>query len=265
VAGYSEENLEYLKQLIVQAITFRSDEWEGMQTADIPNICDPDYIDTEEPELSADDIDSLFHFNDSDIFPGNDSGDIPTDGDSAETPNEERNDFLKDENPTDDSLKVPGTDSAGLGNNNDNKKNEIASGNKPGKQPKDYNKNIPDSANMDAIVSAILDDKNPSGLNHAIIEFATPSLQDEKGVDYKLYVKPGQSLTSDTIIGTVTINGKSKEIRSIFDSGVVLANESGTDFKHVYESAGANRHIIIEDYNICGEAPEVNLEAIEAI
>ena len=146
---------------------------------------------------------------------------------------------------------LPGTDSAGINSNpkepNKDKVDDNIEHNKY-----DFNMlAIPDSANMDDIVNAIINDNNSNTLNHAIIEFATPSLQDERGVDYKLFVKPGQKLTADTIIGTVSLNGVTKPIKSIFESGTILATEDGSDFKRLYKGAGANRHIIIEDFSYC--------------
>ena len=98
-----------------------------------------------------------------------------------------------------------------------------------------------------------------------IVEFAQPCIRDEKGVDYKLSVKPGQSLTIDTVMGNVTLDGKQKTLRSIFSSGTVAATEDGKDFRRVLEDAGATRHIILENCELSGDIPEVHTEHIDEI
>lgn len=103
---------------------------------------------------------------------------------------------------------------------------------------------VPDNMDLNKIVQAIIDD-NTIGPNKVIVEFAQDSVAVEKGVDYILYVKPGEQLTSKTIIGKVTVNNETKPIRSIFSSGEVEADIDGS-FNKVFDNC--NRHIIIKNY-----------------
>ena len=50
---------------------------------------------------------------------------------------------------------------------------------------------IPDDAELDDIVNAIINDDSV-GPTRAIVEFAQPCIRDEKGVDFKFLVKPGE-------------------------------------------------------------------------
>ena len=129
------------------------------------------------------------------------------------------------------------------------------------------NLNIPEDVNVDDIVNAIVNDnETPELQNHAIVEFATPCMRDDKGCDFKLFIKPGQQLNENTIIGTVTLDGKQKKIRSIFSKGTVLADdELKTKFKRVYNTAGCDRHFIIENYTICGNATDINTEELDRV
>lgn len=271
----ADEKKKYLEQLIMNAITVPSDEYEGQQVIDLNdiNLCGADYIPTEEPYYTPNQINTLFHFNDPNIA-GTKNKNNPNDGitgspgvddgvgkGSYPSSLYQNTDDMADENTkkgTDSGLISNGSIGNNSGNNNVNDNIE-------------HNKYdfttvaVPDDVNTDDIVNAIINDKTSSESNHAIVEFATPSLQDEKGVDYTLYVKPGQKLTSDTIIGNVTLNGVTKPIRSIFSSGTVLADETGKDFYHLYKSAGANRHIVIENFTYVGEIKEINTDAIDKI
>lgn len=268
-----EAQKQYLYDLIMKAMTIQSDEKEGTQVIDLVNdvnLCGSDYIDTEEPDMTPEEINTLFHFNDPNVNPnaGTQTDDINKNDDSSDgdSINKPQSSLIDDGSKMPaDANNIPGTDKGGLvGNRTGNKPDP----NKPHIERNfhDYNNiKIPKDTDIDDIVRAIIEDKNPDGLNHAIIEFAQPCIRDEKGVDFQFYVKPGQKLTPDTIIGKATINGKTKEIRSIFESGTVLANEDGTDFKHLYNGYGANRHIIIEDFDYCGEAPDINTDVIDEV
>lgn len=274
MATYEEEKKAYLEQLIMKAITIPSDEYEGQQAIKLSdvNLCGSDYIPTEEPYYTPEQLYSLFHINDPVVIgPVNGNNDINGDVGTG-YPGKEDGVYpggypfsLIDTSDKNNPSNLPGTDSAGINSNpkepNKDKVDDNIEHNKY-----DFNMlAIPDSANMDDIVNAIINDNNSDTLNHAIIEFATPSLQDERGVDYKLFVKPGQKLTADTIIGTVSLNGVTKPIKSIFESGTILATEDGSDFKRLYKGAGANRHIIIEDFSYAGEVNDVNTEVIDAM
>ena len=50
---------------------------------------------------------------------------------------------------------------------------------------------IPDDVEFDDIVNAIINDDSV-GPTRAIVEFAQPCIRDEKGVDFKFLVKPGE-------------------------------------------------------------------------
>jgi len=268
-----DEQRKYLENLILKLIEVDNDEMEGQQAINLDNInlCGSDYNDIEPPEILQNEIERRFHFNDKNIFPhtnasgdskdesGHDideSGKYPTTSIISNSDTERPYNKPFDENTGETS---PGGDPAENGIE-DTDKNEQDTA-----EPNAYDEFlIPDDANLDEVTKAILDD-NTVGPNRAIIEFATPSLQNPDGVDYTLFVKPGDSITSETIIGTVTINGIQKKIRSIFSSGTVLANDAGTDFKHLYESAGAKRHIIIDNFSYGGDAPDINLDMINAI
>lgn len=132
----------------------------------------------------------------------------------------------------------------------------------------DWNRiKIPDDVPVDDIVKAIIDDEDTSELqNHAVIEFATPSMRDENGCDFTLYVKPGQQINENTIIGTVELDGKKRRIRSIFSKGTVMADdELKSEFKHLYKTAGCNRHFILENYTISGNATDIDTKELEKV
>ena len=50
---------------------------------------------------------------------------------------------------------------------------------------------IPDDVELDDIVNKIINDDSV-GPSRAIVEFAQPCIRDEKGVDFKFLVKPGE-------------------------------------------------------------------------
>ena len=268
-----EEQREYLENMILDLLKVDNDEMEGQQAISLDdiNLCSSDYNEIDPPELTQDEINRRFHFNDKNIFPhtdtsgdskdnsGNDidkSGKFPTTSiiNNSDTERPYNRPFDKETGQT-----SPGGDPSESGIDDTDKTDSESA------EPTVYdNSVIPNDANLDDITTAILDD-DTVGSNKAIIEFATPSLQNPQGVDYTLFVKPGESITSDTIIGTVTINGVQKKIRSIFSAGTVLANDAGTDFKHLYEKAGAKRHIIIDNFSYGGDAPDIDLDMINAI
>lgn len=115
---------------------------------------------------------------------------------------------------------------------------------------------------LDDIVNDIVSD--PSiGPNRALVEFAQPCIRDKDGVDFSLFVKPGQKLNEDTVIGTATIDGKKQYVKSIFASGTILANENGRDFYRLFRKAGTNRHFVVDNYVLDGQATDLNPEALE--
>jgi hypothetical protein len=122
----------------------------------------------------------------------------------------------------------------------------------------------PGDDEFDKMAQAIIDDKSVGPMD-VIVEFAQPCIRDPRGVDYKLSVKPGQSITADTIIGSIKMDEQQKLVRSIFSSGTVAATEDGNRFKRIMEETGANRHIIIENCELSGDIPEVHTEHIDEI
>lgn len=122
---------------------------------------------------------------------------------------------------------------------------------------------VPENMDMNKIVQAIIDD-NTIGPTKAIIEFAQDSVFNENGVDYTLYVKPGEQLTSNTIIGQVTVDEQTKPIRSIFATGEVEATPDGLDYKRVFPD-NCNRHIIINNFTFGFEDNIIDTSFIEEI
>ena len=220
-------------RLIMNDLTVNSDEMEGTQTISLDSIhgCSTDYIEYTEPSMTLDEISEMLHLKDKNTGEGDDgTGDKsikgkPYTGDNGDD---------KDRTP-----KIPDWSDFG----------DI---------------DVPKDKTYDDIASDIINDDKIGSVN-AIIEFAQPSIRDERGVDYSISVKPGQSVRPETIIGSAIINNEKKAIRSIFGSGTVWGTPDGKQFKHLYESAGANRHIVIRNCTIAGEAPELTPELIENI
>ena len=63
------EEKKALYRELLRAMTFTSDEMEGIQTVNIEDIdiCSNDYMDTEIPDMTIQQIIDLFHFNDPNI------------------------------------------------------------------------------------------------------------------------------------------------------------------------------------------------------
>ena len=80
--------------------------------------------------------------------------------------------------------------------------------------------------------SDILKDINTD--NRVIIEFAGATVKDPNPVTYSIKVKPGDTITDDTIIGDVMQNGKLKTIKSIFSKGTVSSINNGEDYFRLY-------------------------------
>lgn len=81
---------------------------------------------------------------------------------------------------------------------------------------------------------------------HVILEFADATVNDPNPVEYKISVNPGDSINSETILGTIIQKGEIKEIKSIFGQGEVAGINDNTEFKRLYPSK-CNRHIILEN------------------
>ena len=165
MATYEEEKKAYLEQLIMKAITIPSDEYEGQQSIKLSdvNLCESDYIPTEEPYYTPEQLYSLFHINDPAVVGpvnGNINGDVgpgyPGKEDGVSPGGQPFS--LIDTNDKNNSSNLPGTDSAGINSNpkepNKDKVDDNIEHNKY-----DFNMlAIPDSANMDDIVNAIIND-----------------------------------------------------------------------------------------------------------
>ena len=261
------EEKKILYRELLRAMTFTSDEREGTQTVNINDIdiCSNDYMDTEIPDMTIKQIVDLFHFNDPTVTrqPTVRAGDRT---DNDRNPDNSQFALIDNNHPVKPNTEIPGTGTNGLGMFGDVPKETDNISKKDGGKGHYFDGiKIPADVDLDDIVTSILDSDDSQILNHAIVEFATDSIQGDTGVDYELFIKPGQQLTPDTIIGKVTMNGITKPIRSIFDSGTVLANETGDDFLHAYPGSGANRHFIVEDFGYCGEAPDFNTDEIDKI
>jgi hypothetical protein len=163
--------------------------------------------------------------------------------------------------PNADDRNAPGTNSNPLSGDRSKEPSEEESDNTGYDNTGYDNIKIPDDVELDDIVNAIINDDSV-GPTRAIIEFAQPCIRDEKGVDFKFLVEPGQQVNENTIIAQATIDGKNKFVRSIFGKGRVVATDDGSDFKRLYKGYGANRHIIIDNYAISGGAPEIDTESI---
>lgn len=230
----TEEQRKYLEKLIEEQLTVLSDESEGTQAVsmDFINACSPDYIEMEEPEMTMAEIMHMMHMDDPDIFPdqaarsGNDDG-RQKPGDSTLGENDEydnngnkKPDYDEDEHQKESDSGSSDDDKGGRIPSSDNKEDYgepdngwpgadqsiIDKGRKP-KFPDDFK--YPEGTDLDRVVDAIINDDEVGSIN-AIIEFARPSIRDEKGVDYTLNVKPGQEINIDTIIATAHIDGKEK-------------------------------------------------------
>ena len=251
-----EDKKKELMKLMMQSLTVTSDEAEGTQVTNIDDIhgCNTDYIDYEEPKLTAAQIASMLHLNDFSPVRENQS-EYP--GNGPQVPKDTANGAPSDGSatPGGDDRNAPGTNSNPLSGDKSEKASENTGYD---------NIKIPDDAELDDIVNKIINDDSV-GPSRAIVEFAQPCIRDEKGVDFKFLVKPGEQINENTIIAQATIDGKNKFVRSIFGKGQVVATDDGTDFKRLYKGYGANRHIIIDNYVISGGAPEIDTESIEKI
>ena len=226
-----EEQKRELLKLIANSLTIGSDEMEGTQKIDIETIhgCNTDYIDYTEPAMSLDDIVRKYHLPIDTTLPDG-SGGWPPDG---YQPSDGRG-------PEDGLLDV----SAG--------------------KDDDGRKFPDDNRTLDDIVNDIINDSE-IGPTRAIVEFAQPCIRDSKGVLYELYIKPGQELNENTMIGKAVIDDKSQFIKSIFSQGTVMSENNDKDFYRIFKGAGADRHFIVDHYSLGGQATELNPEKLQEI
>ena len=256
-----EDKRKELIRMMMDSLAVTTDESEGTQVTNVDEIhgCNTDYIDFDKPKLSPSDIASMLHLNDNGPFRARRTS---GDGGSGAVP------LPKTKTPGDDSfMPDSGVGTSGAdrlaGDRAEEPLKWPLTGNYPPPGSGGYDSiRIPDDANMDDIVSAIIEDDSV-GPTRAVIEFAQPSIRDEKGVDFEILVKPGDSVDENTILATAEIDGKKLSVKSIFGSGTVAAD--GDDYKRLYKGYGANRHFIIENYTIVGDAPEINTDAIKEI
>ena len=222
----------------------------------------------EKPPLTPQELRNLLHLNDG-VKGGNanelgngDGGDGDMGFRDFVEPDSKNNSLIDDGKDSGYPNDIDGTDSSGIkGDVTDGSGGDGGLGDKNG-----YGGVvIPEGADLDSIISGIINDDNPILQHRVLVEFAQPSIQDEKGVEYELYIKPGQELTDKTVIGKCTINGVTRPIRSIFAKGTVLATEDGSDFLHLYKGQGCNRHFIIENAEYAPEIEELSLDKIEAV
>lgn len=240
-----EEQKKELLRLIANSLTVPSDEMEGTQKIDIETVhgCNTDYISYTESAMTLEEIAEKYHLpidtrlpDDRSIWPSADgSGDGGNDDDGYPGDNDGR------------SHTVP----AGLDDD------LTGDGDSDGRQfPAD------DGRTLDDIVNDIISD--PSiGPNRALVEFAQPCIRDKAGVDFSLNIRPGQQLNEETVIGRATIDGREQYVKSIFSGGTVMGTPDGCDFYRLYEGTGANRHFIVDNYVLGGQATELNTEALE--
>lgn len=202
---------KYLLDLIKNAMTVDINEHEGQQTIDLNalNLCSVDYSD------NTGNKDTVFSGRNmgENLVPQSDNKEILIDSDKKNTGS-----FIDTGNYA--NLDMPTI-------------NEIIN-----------------NINVESLLNATPENisdviaKNDSG-EKVIIEFADKCIND-KEVEYELYVKPGETITEDTIIGEVEQYGRMIPIKSIFSTGTVMGTPDNSDFLHLYPSV-CNRHIIIDN------------------
>ena len=115
----------------------------------------------------------------------------------------------------------------------------------------DFLKNIYEDKDLIKLITTPAEDlpdilKDINTDNRVIIEFAGATVKDPNPVTYSIKVKPGDTITDDTIIGDVMQNGKLKTIKSIFSKGTVSSINNGEDYFRLYPS-NCDRHIVLEN------------------
>ena len=140
-----------------------------------------------------------------------------------------------------------------------------------------YTEELP---NIDEIINNFSDDdtenilnKEPEELlnliqdihtdNRIIIEFANATVNDPNPVQYSIFVKPGQIINNDTIIGEVIQNDKTKQIKSIFDRATVMSTSDNSDYYRLYPDS-CNRHIILTDC-LSGSGHTIDISILETL
>lgn len=231
-----EEQKKELLKLIANSLTVSSDEMEGTQKIDIETIhgCNTDYIDYTEPTMSLDEIAKKYHLPIDTTLPDG-SNAWPLDGYP-----------FSDDSKIDRDRGYKSILDTSIGD-------------------KDKNKKEPDdNRTLDDIVNDIISDDN-IGPTRAIVEFAQPCIRDANGVPFELFIKPGEELNENTIIGKANIDGKSQFIKSIFSRGTVMSENDDEDFYRLYKSAGTDRHIVIDNYSLGGQATDLNPEKLQEL
>ena len=233
----TEEERKYFLDLIKDALIVDIDDKEGQQTIDLNsiNLCSVDYTDT------TGNKDTLFsNRNIGESLSGMPYTDTSVDYNAKEI-------LIDSNNYNNGSI----TSSGNYAHEDMNIINEIINS----EDLFTILQTTPE--NLSEVIS-----KMDSG-SKAIIEFADKSVKDENPVNYQLYVKPGQEISEDTIIGEVEQMGKNLPIKSIFSSGIVLGTEDNSDFLRLYPSK-CNRHIIIDNFQL-GTNQGIDTEYLEKL
>lgn len=108
-------------------------------------------------------------------------------------------------------------------------------------------------------------DDNTIKTRRCIIEFADDcKLYDKE--PYEWYVQPGDVIDNSTFIAKCVQDYIWKDVRSIFTAGVVeeINFDSGKDYHMAYQKCGANRHIVIDNYQY-GTDINVDVSTLELL
>lgn len=98
-----------------------------------------------------------------------------------------------------------------------------------------------------------------------IIEFADDcKLYDKE--PYEWYVQPGDVIDNSTFIAKCVQDYIWKDVRSIFTTGIVeeINFDTGKDYHMAYQKCGANRHIVLDNYQY-GTDINVDVSVLEEI
>ena len=82
--------------------------------------------------------------------------------------------------------------------------------------------------------------------NNIILEFADATIKDPNPVYYTITVQPGETINSESIIGSIQQRGKLKQLKSIFSKATVKGINENSDYFRLYPS-NCYRHIVLEN------------------
>lgn len=174
---------EELMRLIMDAMTVESDESENTQVVNIDDIhgCNTDFIDTQEPDLTLEQIQTMLHLNDPDL------GNTTSKGENTDL-----SDLTDDNGLSDDNVRDNTQDNAPDNKNNkgrqpqstindygqpaDAAQKDVSAGatdktGKDGNEKKPWQLDFPQDTPLDDVINAIIND-DKVGAPKAIIEFA---------------------------------------------------------------------------------------------